>query len=77
MLIDFDAFVNARVPDFAAPTRVVDPASVDPRLSPRSRAIDAGMVIPNVTDGFRGKAPDLGAYESGVPLPHYGPRARP
>jgi hypothetical protein len=77
VLIDFDTFVNAQVPDFADPTRVVDPASVDLRLRPRSRAIDAGMVIPNVTDGFTGKAPDLGAYEAGVPLPHYGPRARP
>jgi len=37
-------------------------------------AIDAGVAIPNVTDGFVGKAPDLGAYEYGVPLPHYGPR---
>ena len=24
--------------------------------------------------GFTGKAPDLGAYEQGAPLPHYGPR---
>ncbi len=25
-------------------------------------------------DGFKGKAPDLGAYELGAKLPHYGPR---
>jgi hypothetical protein len=31
-------------------------------------------VIPNVTDGYTGKAPDLGAYEFGAPVPHYGPR---
>jgi hypothetical protein len=31
-------------------------------------------VLPNVNDGFTGKAPDLGAYESGVPVPHYGVR---
>jgi len=30
--------------------------------------------LPNITDGFLGKAPDLGAYEYGAPLPHYGPR---
>jgi hypothetical protein len=46
----------------------------DLRLSLNSRAVDAGEVIPNVNDGFRGKAPDLGAYEVGEELPHYGPR---
>ena len=37
-------------------------------------AIDAGAALPNINDSFSGKAPDLGAYESGRPLPHYGPR---
>jgi hypothetical protein len=37
-------------------------------------AIDAGVAIPTVTDGFLGKAPDLGAHEFGKPAPHYGPR---
>jgi hypothetical protein len=37
-------------------------------------AIDAGAILPNVNDGFLGAAPDLGAYEYGQPLPHYGPR---
>jgi hypothetical protein len=27
-----------------------------------------------VTDGFNGRAPDLGALEVGQPVPHYGPR---
>jgi hypothetical protein len=36
--------------------------------------VDAGEVIPNINDGFRGTAPDLGAYEAGEELPHYGPR---
>jgi len=27
-----------------------------------------------VTDGFAGRAPDLGALEVGAPVPHYGPR---
>jgi hypothetical protein len=30
-----------------------------------STAIDAGIVIPGITDGYQGKAPDLGAYEYG------------
>ena len=46
----------------------------DLRLSPKATAIDVGVAIPGINDGFRGKAPDLGAYELGVPLPHYGPR---
>jgi hypothetical protein len=46
----------------------------DLRLKAGAAAIDAGVVLPNINDGFRGKAPDLGAYEYGQPLPHYGPR---
>ncbi|MBT4819704.1 MAG: right-handed parallel beta-helix repeat-containing protein, partial [Lentisphaerae bacterium] len=30
-----------------------------------SAAVDAGVVIPGITDGFTGAAPDLGAYERG------------
>jgi hypothetical protein len=50
---------------------------VDLTLKPGSIAIDAGKVIPNVTDGYTGAAPDLGAYEVGAPIPHYGPRTYP
>ena len=35
--------------------------------TPGSGAIDAGVAVPGITDGFQGKAPDLGAYESGGP----------
>ena len=51
--------------------------AIDLTLRPGSAAIDAGTVIPNVTDGFTGAAPDLGAYEFGKPIPHYGPRKYP
>jgi len=30
-----------------------------------------------VNDDFTGRAPDLGAYELGRPLPNYGPRRDP
>jgi len=73
-LVDFDIFVNAPMPDFSDPTRVVDVDAIDLRLREGAVAIDAGTVLPNVTDGFAGQAPDLGAYEYGKPLPHYGPR---
>ena len=46
----------------------------DLRLSADSGAVDRGERIPNINDGFAGEAPDLGAYEAGQPLPHYGPR---
>jgi hypothetical protein len=75
-LVDYDIFVNAPMPDFSDPTRVVAVDSVDLQLQKGANAIDAGIELPNVTDGFRGSAPDLGAYEFGAPLPHYGPRPR-
>ncbi|MBV9470283.1 MAG: right-handed parallel beta-helix repeat-containing protein, partial [Abitibacteriaceae bacterium] len=50
------------------------PATVDLRLKGGTAAIDAGEALPNFNNGFAGKAPDLGAYEYGSPLPHYGPR---
>jgi hypothetical protein len=39
-------------------------AAVDLALAPGSAAVDAGIAIPNVNDGFGGSAPDLGAYET-------------
>ena len=35
-------------------------------LQSGSPAIDAGTVIPGITDGYAGSAPDLGAFESGA-----------
>jgi hypothetical protein len=46
----------------------------DLRLSVKCEAVDAGVVLPNVNDGYQGRAPDLGAYEVGRPPPQYGPR---
>jgi hypothetical protein len=74
--IDYSVFVSARAPDFTNPTRLYTPEEVDLRLAEGSRAIDAGIELPGLTDGFTGAAPDLGAYEHGAPLPHYGPRPR-
>ena len=61
---------------------IVDPVKVfavtvnDLRLKEGTKAIDAGTPLPNVNDGFAGKAPDLGAYEFGRDLPDYGPRPK-
>jgi hypothetical protein len=35
------------------------------------------VAIPNVNEGFNGKAPDIGTLEAGQPLPQYGPRPSP
>ncbi|HLL69283.1 MAG TPA: carbohydrate-binding protein [Micromonosporaceae bacterium] len=45
--------------------RFVNPAVRDYRLQPNSPAVDAGTAVAGVTDGFRGRAPDQGAYETG------------
>ena len=55
----------------------VNKATVDLRLREGSAAVDAGVELPGITDGFTGRAPDLGAYEIGGAPVHYGPRERP
>jgi hypothetical protein len=74
VLVDFDTFVNVTMPDKTDPQRLYKPDGLDFRLKPGSAAIDAGVELPTITDGFTGKAPDIGAYESGRPMPQYGPR---
>jgi len=76
VLLDFDIFVNAQMPDLDDPGRLYDPQQVDLRLRRGADAVDAGVVLPNINDGFNGRAPDLGAYEYGQDMPHYGPRSR-
>jgi len=49
-------------------------AAPDLRLAAGSAAVDVGLPLPNINDGFSGPAPDLGAYELGSALPPYGPR---
>jgi hypothetical protein len=70
--VDYDIFVNAVPPP---ESKSHEPSQYDLRLRPRAKCVDAGVVIPHVTDSFQGKAPDLGCYELNVPLPIYGPRS--
>jgi hypothetical protein len=79
VLVDYDIFVN--VPkldekDLAAVQRLYRAEDLDFRLKPGSAAVNRGVELPNVPDGFTGQAPDLGALEAGQPLPIYGPRPR-
>ncbi|MGZ3363811.1 MAG: hypothetical protein ACXWKY_03790 [Caulobacteraceae bacterium] len=72
--VDWDVFVRAGAPDRADPTRIYKPDDFDFSLRKAAKAIDKGVVLPGVTDGFTGRAPDLGALEFGSAAPHYGPR---
>ncbi|MEQ1908142.1 MAG: hypothetical protein ABMA15_04930 [Vicinamibacterales bacterium] len=77
LLVDYDIFVNVPrldAKDLQAVQRLYKAEDVDFRLKPGSAAVDRGAALPNITDGFSGQAPDLGALELGQPLPIYGPR---
>jgi hypothetical protein len=74
VLVDFNVFVHVDPPDVNDPQRVYKTEGFDFRLRPGSVAIDAGTPLANITDGFTGKAPDLGALEVGAPPFVYGPR---
>lgn len=56
---------------FSAP---YTPGASDVSLKAGSNAaVDAGVALANLTEGFLGTAPDLGAYERGLAVPVYGP----
>ncbi len=74
ILVDYDIFRNVARPDPLKPHAVYSVSGMDFRLRPGSNAVDAGAALPNINDGFNGKAPDLGAYELGDEPPDYGPR---
>jgi hypothetical protein len=71
MLADYHIFTRARAP---VEGKTYEPGDYDLRLHKRVRALDVGVVLPQITDGFTGEAPDLGCYELGQEPPHYGPR---
>jgi hypothetical protein len=77
VLVTDDVFVHAPLPDRSDPQRLYKPKDFDFRLKPGSAAIDAGTILPTITDGYTGSAPDLGAYELGSEPPLYGPRVWP
>jgi hypothetical protein len=77
VLVDYDVFMKvARLDakDLATVQRLYKAEDIDVRLRPGSAAVDRGVELPNVTDGFTGRAPDLGAMEIGQVIPIYGPR---
>ena len=66
MLVDYDVFVNVPkldAKDLATVQRLYKAEDLDFGLKPGSAAVDRGVALPNVTDGFRGAAPNLGRWK--------------
>jgi hypothetical protein len=77
IMLDYSVFANVPMldaQDYNTVQNLYDANDLDFSLVNGAVAIDAGMVLPTVTDGFSGGAPDLGALERGGEMPHYGPR---
>lgn len=68
--VGLDVF-EATIPYPASPFAAV--AAPKFALKAGGGAIDGGVAIANVNDGYAGGAPDLGAVELGSPEPAYGP----
>src|SRR5262249_13722940 len=73
VMMNYDIFVKV-TPPATDPRTLYKPADFDFQLRAGSVAVDAGVRLPGINDDFTGRAPDLGAYEVGRPVPHYGPR---
>jgi hypothetical protein len=77
LVVDYDIFVNVRRLDAQDATTIQNIYKADEldfRLKPGTAPVDRGVPLPNVTDGFSGRAPDIGALELDQPTPRYGPR---
>jgi len=72
--VDFNVFENLRSYDPAKPHVVYHSRDLDFGLRRGSKAVDAGVRLPNVNDNFNDRAPDLGACEIGKEIHVYGPR---
>jgi hypothetical protein len=77
VIVDYSVFENVPrldAQDVTGIQNLYDADDLDFRLVPGSAAVDRGVLLPNVNEGFMGRAPDIGALEVGVAVPHYGPR---
>lgn len=74
ILLDYQIFNEMTSPDPKNPNGIYHAEDLNFTLNPAGKAVDRGVVIPNINDNFTGKAPDLGALEAGDTPPIYGPR---
>ena len=72
--VDFDIFEKLSPPNPANRHQVYHSTDLNFHLRAGSKAVDAGIPLPTVNDGYQGKGPDLGALEVGAPDLRYGPR---
>ncbi|MEO6329715.1 MAG: hypothetical protein ABIO55_12315, partial [Ginsengibacter sp.] len=72
--IDYDIFTNMHATDPSKLYSVYHASDINFTLNPKGKAVDKGVVLPNINDGFKGTAPDLGAIEAGDAAPVYGVR---
>jgi hypothetical protein len=49
----------------------------DPLVQVKNPAIDAGVLLPGFNDEYTGAAPDIGAFETGLPPLHFGREMAP
>ena len=65
--VDYDVFVNVKrldAQDAASVQKLYKADEFDFRLKPASAAVDKGVALSTVTEGFAGRAPDLGALRA-------------
>ena len=74
LIVDFDEFQNCPRPK--PKENQHDQSAIDLRLKPSARSRDKGKRLTYFSDGYESDAPDLGAYEFGAMIPHYGPRTK-
>ncbi|HUD34947.1 MAG TPA: hypothetical protein VMR43_18430, partial [Variovorax sp.] len=67
--------LRVRPPDRADVQRLYSPSDYDFRPAAGSPLVGAGKRLPTINDGHKGRAPDIGAFESQAALPSYGPRS--
>lgn len=72
--LDVNIFEQVKLPDAKNKGLIYPVKGYDFRLKAGSKAIDAGCILPNITDGYTGKAPDIGAMEFGKEGLKYGAR---
>jgi hypothetical protein len=74
--VDYDIFMNLHPPDTATRYAIYHASDLQFQLKPNAKAVDKGVILPNINDDFKGKAPDLGAIEAGTSIPIYGRRIK-
>ena len=77
--VDYDVFVNVKrldAQDAASVQKLYKADEFDFRLKPASAAVDKGVALSTVTEGFAGRAPDLGLSSSDSRCRTMGPGSR-